>query len=428
MELRVGTATLVIVGAVLLGLVGLVLAQRRCLARERPVPEVPVPVVEVVALGISGSGKTVYLASLFHQLHVPADDRPYYLRADAEQRVGLSSVLREVSDASLPWPRGTLVGETRQFGFDCMARTPEGWVPVLRINYLDYAGEVLELASAQNLQALQDLESRVYQADAVIGMLDGRQLLRYLTGDAAGLAYVTAAIQPMVGLLVATRSPVYLVITKWDLVRGFGEPPGADDNQRLALVRHALFALPQLRGLIRTRDIVRLVPVSAVGPHFATLDAVTGGVTKRVDGRLEPMNVEVPLAAVVPDLLKRVAQSFSRQAGDSVNGQVRNLMRMSPAEWGSAVASVLTKPAGIAVRTALATVLGRPFSTELVGMMLEWMSKPFDRKSDEVEAFRSTAERQLYAVAQARIEVLEHFQKTMHVFEARMPESRLWLS
>jgi len=422
----------VVIGAVVLfgfgGPVLVLVRRRRARARAQPVPAVPVPAVEVVALGISGSGKTVYLASLFHELHVPADDRPFYLRTDAEQRVGLSSVLREVSDASLPWPRGTLVGETRQFGFDCMARTPDGWVPVLRINYLDYAGEVLELASAQNLQALKELEARVDQADAVIGMLDGRQLLRYLNGEAAGLAYVAAAIQPMIGLLVAARSPVYLVITKWDLVRGFGEPPDADDNERLELVRHALFTSAQLRGLIRTRDIVRLVPVSAVGPHFATLDAVTGGVAKRADGRLEPMNVQVPLAAVVPDLLKRFSYSFAQQAGDSVNGQVRNLMRMSPAEWGSAVASVLTKPAGVAVRTALATVLGRPFSTELVGMMLEWMGRPYERKSGEIDAFRGAAERQLYAVAQARIEVLEHFQKTMYVFEARLPASRLWLS
>jgi hypothetical protein len=80
------------------------------------------------------------------------------------------------------------------------------------------------------------------------------------------------------------------------------------------------------------------------------------------------------------------------------------------------------------VRTALTAVLGRPFSTELVGMMLEWMSKPYDRKSNEVAAFRGAAEQQLYAVAQARIEVLEYFQKTMYMFEARLPASRLWLS
>src|SRR5690349_4800016 len=119
-----GAVTMVTVAAALLGFVGFVLVRRRAPARPAPRSTLPVPAVDVVALGISGSGKTVYLASLFHELHVPADERPFYLRADVEQRAGLSSVLRELSDANLPWPRGTLTGETRQFGFDCMARTP----------------------------------------------------------------------------------------------------------------------------------------------------------------------------------------------------------------------------------------------------------------------------------------------------------------
>lgn len=421
----IGLVLLIGVGVVML--TGVVRARRRR-AGPPPAPAVPLPTVEVVALGISGSGKTVYLASLFHELHVPIDDRPYYLHADAEHRVSLSAVLREVSDANRPWPAGTMVGQTRRFTFDCLARTGQAWTPVLRISYLDYAGEVLELARGENLTALRELETSVERADAVLGMLDGRQLLRFLHGEPAGASYLAAAIQPMLGMMLATRSPIYLVITKWDIVRGFGEDDTADDNDRLELVRHALFTLPQLRGLVQTRNIVRLIPVSAVGPRFATLDPATGRIDKRADGRLEPVNVEVPLAAVVPDLLKRLALSFDLAAHASLNTQLRQLMKLSPAQWGGALASVLTKPAGAAVRTALSSVIGRPYGEELAGMLLEWMARPYRDKGSQVTAFRSEAEQRLAALSEARIGLLEHFQKTMYLFESKLPASRLWLS
>ncbi|MET7397756.1 hypothetical protein ABZS66_30135 [Dactylosporangium sp. NPDC005572] len=411
----------VIVVLAVAGAIVAVAVRRRRGGKEPVAPEVPVPTVEVVALGISGAGKTVFLAGLFHELHVPIDDRPYFLRTEAADRVRLSGVLRQVSDARQPWPAGTAVAQTRKYTFDCMARAMDEWVPVLRVRYLDYAGEVLEEALGDDGAALRELESEVDRADAVLGMLDGRQILRYLVGDPGGTAYLVAAIQPMIGMMVAGRSPIYLVLTKWDIVRGFGEPADADDNARLELVRHALFALPQLQGLVDVRNIVRLIPVSAVGPDFARFDPESGRIDKRQDGRFRPQHVEVPLAAVVPDLLKRFQQAFDRDAGASVNSQLRRVMRLSPGEWGGAVAEVLTKPAS----AALGAVIGRPFSTELVTFAMEWLSKPYRDKGEQVAAFRTEAQRRLAAVADARAVVVEHFQKTMYVFEAKLPASRL---
>src|SRR5204863_991451 len=97
------------------------------------------------------------------------------------------------SDPERPWPPGTAVGQSRRFSFDCLARTQDQWEPVLRINYLDYAGEVLEQTSGEDgAAALRDLEAHVKRADAVLGMLDGRRVLQYLNGAAAGRAYMSA--------------------------------------------------------------------------------------------------------------------------------------------------------------------------------------------------------------------------------------------
>jgi hypothetical protein len=230
----------------------------------------------------------------------------------------------------------------------------------------------------------------------------------------------------MLGITAATHCPIYLVITKWDIVRGFGEPENDGDNERLDRVRNALLSLPQLRGLVNMRSIVRLIPVSAVGPDFATFDVGSGRIDKRADGTLRPMNVEVPIAAVLPDLFRRVAATMDAQAHAGVDAQVRDMMRLSPLQWGSAVTQFLARPAGVAVRASLDLVLGREYGSKVVGLVLDWMGKPYRQQGQRVAAFRTEAERRLAEISQARIAVLEHFHKTMYVFEDRMPASRVW--
>ncbi len=404
-----------------------VVSRRRGRATQTAPPVVPVPTVELVALGVSGAGKTVYLASLFHELHVPHGDRPYFLTTSAEQRVALSGVLREVSDPTQPWPAGTAVGQTRTFGFDCLARSADEWTPVFRINYLDYAGELLE-HSRTDATALHELEGYLGRADAVLGMLDGRRIAQYLRGEPAGRTYLHATVQPMLGLMTTVRGAIYLVITKWDIVRDFGEPEGADDNTRLDHVRQALLALPQLSGLAQLRGIVRLIPVSAVGDDFARVNPATGAIEKRADGTFRPTNVEIPVAAVLPDLFRRIDAALGAQTSAALDAQVRGMMRLTPAQWGSGVAQFMARPAGMAVRAALDAVVGRPYSGELVGMLIDWLGEPYRQKGEQVATFRSAAERQAAAVSQGRVAVLEHFRKTMYLFEARLPGSRLWSS
>ena len=97
------------------------------------------PVFDVVALGPAGSGKTVFLSSLFHQLNYQSGDRAYHLETDAEQRIALASVHRDVSDTSCDWPDST--NGTREFAFDCVAVDGDGnRHTMLRVRCLDFAG------------------------------------------------------------------------------------------------------------------------------------------------------------------------------------------------------------------------------------------------------------------------------------------------
>jgi hypothetical protein len=386
--------------------------------------DAPPPTFNVVALGVAGSGKTVFLASMFHRLNVQQAGAPYFLEADAAQRVALSAVFNRLRNPDEPWPRGTRTGETREFTFDCASFHDGVKYRVLRINYLDYAGELLEQEQEAGSTALADLERRISNAHALLGMIDGYRMLQYLRGEPRGHEYVEASLQPMIGIMAAATCPIHLVLTKWDLVRGFGEPEDADDNTRLGLVRDALLENAQIRALAaghgRGPRIVRLIPVSAVGRKFATI-AASGEVVKRLDGELNPSNVETPLSAVLPDLFRQVQASLDASVQAEIAALMRSRMRLGPAGSVAALAKVLSIPAGI----VLETTLGRSYGQEVVGVFLDWIGRPFDEHASGVKRARDKAERQALTLQHVRAAVLNDFTTTVWRLEATLPASVL---
>jgi hypothetical protein len=389
----------------------------------RPFPELPSPTFKVVALGNSGSGKTVLLASLFYQFRA-RPGRPYYLDTDPATRVWLGGLLSTVVDPEQEWPGATNRAGTRTYMFNCVAQVSEEPTTAFAIEYVDYAGEIFELLGESDA-ALEDLVARVRAADALIGVLDGRRVLQFVRGEAQGRAYMIAKIAVMVQLMSQARCPMYLVISKWDVVRGFGEPALADDQARLDAVARALMTVDHIRDLVQSRNRVRLIPVSAVGPMFATVDESTGQINKRPDGTFAPFNVDVPIAAIVPDLFTRVRESLTTQVVGAIESEYQVRRRHTPEEVVGEVGALLLRPAGAALRASLDAVLNRPYSNELVVMMLDWMARPSRRKEAELAAFRNEAQRRAYQVWDARTAVLDDFQKIVGRLENELPASVL---
>jgi hypothetical protein len=415
-------------GMLAAGIVARVVAGRR---RRRPAEDpltAAAPTFRVVALGVSGSGKTVFLASMFHRLHVRSPGGTYYLETSAAQRVALSQVFRQVTDAGQPWPRGTHIGETREFTFDCVAFHDGAKHTLLHINYLDYAGELLEAEQEAGSHALADLEQRVTQAHALLGMIDGYRLRQYLRGEPDGHAYLRSAIQPMIGLMAAAVCPIHFIVTKWDVVRGFGEPPDAGEDERLRLVRDALVDGAQIDALAhgagRARRIVRLIPVSAVGTDFVRLDA-DGNSVKQPRAALRPANLELPLSAVIPDLFRQAEAALDRSVRDEITTRVRSRLRPTAAESLTAVARLLAVPAGVIAGTTLHLSVGRGYSDEVVGMFLDWLGRPLADRSEAVAQARTAAEQQATLVRQLRAEVLAEFDTTVSRLDALLPAARL---
>ena len=313
---------LMIIPLVLAVVVKLATAWRERRRTRKPASAAPArelyepPTFDVIALGAKSSGKTVFLSSMFHKLNFQAPGRSYYLETDPQQRIALARTYSNVSDTAKPWPPGTRTGETREFVFDCVGVDEHNAKhTVLQLRCLDYAGEALEYEQEAGSTVLDDLAERIQRAHALLGMIDGHRVLQLLRNEPAGHDYFERSLRPMLGFMHGASCPIHLVLTKWDLLRDNAPASSGDDEALLDAVIAALMRYDHIKALVYVHSrnqIVRLIPVSAVGSAFAHLDP-EGKVVKRPDGELRPTNVEVPLCAVLPDLL---------QAGRDVAGPV----------------------------------------------------------------------------------------------------------
>lgn len=378
---------------------------------RRP-PEYKPPTFRIVALGASGSGKTVFLSSLFHELNYLKPGRSYYLDImDAQQRIALGSIYGQVSDTSRDWPSATRTGETREFLFDCIAVDEEdGRHTLLHMSYLDYAGELLEVEQEPGSGALMDLDRRIKGAHALVAMIDGYRVRQLLRGERVGRDYFQRKLRPMFGFIQSARCPIHLVITKWDLVRDFGEPQDADDQLRLDRVIEALLRYEYIKALVYVhsrRQVVRLIPVSAVGQNFAQLNA-EGYVSKLPDGELRPMNVVVPLCAVLPDLFTQVERSLDDAAQRELQSALRRRLR---SDMVAIVAQLLRRAAG--------QILLPPLGADAAELLAGMLAPPRARKGEPPAKSEIATRQRMSGI------VMDDFKRTVLKLEALLPQSEL---
>jgi hypothetical protein len=362
---------------------------------------------------------------MFHELDHRSQRRPYYLDTSAEQRIQLSEIYSSVSDLSKPFPLATRVGDMREFVFDCVAVDDDSGAraPVLRVAYLDYAGEVLERAQEGGSTSLADLAAAMESADSLLGIIDGYRVWQLLRGIPAGETHFRNTLRPLFGFMARASCPIEFVLTKWDLVRDFGESQDADDQQRLDRVIEALMRFEHFSSLVQehsSRQVVRLIPVSAVGRDFAQI--VDGRVSKRQGGILRPYNVEAPFSAVLPDLFKQVEATLDTGALNGLREEGRKALR---AHRLDAIALALARPAVVAAQALLTATYGVPFSERLTTSYLQWMSAPVDVTARELEKQRDAATREFAQLQHLRALVMADFDRTVLRLEAALPQSEL---
>ena len=78
--------------------------------------------IRIMVLGMSGAGKTVYLASLYQKLSVQREG--YALTTDASISARLNKAYNRVRDPALEWPSGTRSVDYVDVPFDCVINNP----------------------------------------------------------------------------------------------------------------------------------------------------------------------------------------------------------------------------------------------------------------------------------------------------------------
>ncbi|MDM9380809.1 hypothetical protein QUB80_08840 [Chlorogloeopsis sp. ULAP01] len=256
----------------------------------------------IMTLGPSGSGKTVFLASLFKQLSTQGEYGFFLDVEDSLQRKLLNTYYTEIITGET-WPKGTQ--EIKDWTFTCCVKTKDLSVhQACQFIYKDYPGKMLsEIAADESAEFNIDFQSEIDEADAVLAILDGQQILSLLKGSDDKLLqiWLQKELPNMLYLIQKCKKiPVHFIISKWDLIDNQGGFDLSDVRYRL------LRKVPEFKNVVKQRNDancpVRLIPVSSVGMNFAIFQ--DGEMKKSTDTTPQPFQVEVPLSCVLIDGLQ----------------------------------------------------------------------------------------------------------------------------
>lgn len=270
----------------------------------------------VVVLGLSGSGKTVYLASMYKRLQV---NGPIGFFLDIEDYTGKNRLVKTYSQVAAvdePWPPGTVYGEVSEWNFKCRVQLPNlKKFTACEFTYLDYAGGRIDnTTQASDPSFINKLKN----ADAILGLLDGEKVLdlmrggeNYLDLELKYLPYIIPDMQRP-----GVNNPVHFVISKWDLL---------EDQFSLGQVREKLLQIDIFKQLVQNRikagSQVRLIPVSALGKGFAVPEIGPDKklIMKKVKEAVpDPFQVEMPIACILPDIIRLKLNEIKTQKAEEI--------------------------------------------------------------------------------------------------------------
>jgi hypothetical protein len=252
---------------------------------------------KIITLGASGSGKTVFLSSMFKALGIQADHGFYLQVKDSRQKKLLNAIYTEIIAGEI-WPKGTRYSEISEWSYICRVKNPKTleYYDACEFVYFDYAGGRLTDINEEDTE----FKNIIKQSDAILGLLDGKKIYDLMNNNKQS-DVDSLLIKDLPGIIKwmsYSQVPIHFVISKWDLLEA---------KFSLQQIRDRLLEIPEFQMLIYQRNQanspVRLIPVSSVGSNFATL-APDGSMEKIPGAVPKPFQVEVPISCVFPDRIK----------------------------------------------------------------------------------------------------------------------------
>jgi hypothetical protein len=372
-----------------------------------------VPKRSVVALGASGSGKTVFLASMASKLAVQSRDIGFFLSVPLAERRLLAQKFEEVA-YELEWPPGTR--EVSEWHFTCsvFALNSETF-PTFEFTYVDYAGGLLTDVVEDNERA-KELEDRADSADALLAIIDGHKL--YAEMDSSIVAPPGTSLWRDLSNFISTMAqqgstPIHFIISKWDLLH---------EKYSLREVRERLMEFESFANLVQGRGDrntpIRLIPVSSVGMDFAELQ--DGTMRKIPNAVPKPFQVEMPISHVVLDEMKAHIRELKRKEAELKEEGTEN-----PPESGlfAALRRLLEQ-------MRRKKVLGNyefigDILSEVVEYLESWQHEVSVRNMEQLQRDRDEALRQVKDEQTAMESTMKSFMFLMDKLSRDFPESDL---
>jgi hypothetical protein len=128
----------------------------------------PTRVYRVFVLGAPGSGKTVFLASLYAHLVVQNEQNKFALETVwTKQKEFLLKTFEQIKNPAKSWPPGTRTDQ--EFKFNCVHHSKNGLFSLFQMIFLDYPGGFIY----NKVDAGFDIERETQKADSILVLIDG---------------------------------------------------------------------------------------------------------------------------------------------------------------------------------------------------------------------------------------------------------------
>ncbi|MBW7968879.1 hypothetical protein [Bradyrhizobium sp. BR 10289] len=273
-----------------------------------------IPVFQVFVLGTRGAGKTVFLSSLYNLLSVQDARNKFHLECDVESRIQLMDTYQCIANPHRGWPDGT--SKTVEYVFSCIHRKA-GSKPLelFKFRYFDFPGGYI--TSSTKPEEVKFILNQAKAAHSVLVLLDGLKIKNLLDN----VPFVPAGrddtslwqdLDMMKDILQQCEGkPIHFAVTKADLL--------SKSKHSLSKIRELLMSHRGFRSFVSFQSIggaVHLLPVSAVGAHFASIDPKTKQMIKNPNAHVSPFNVDLSLTFTIVDFLNQVATDLLKDLSD----------------------------------------------------------------------------------------------------------------
>lgn len=265
---------------------------------------------QFTALGLSGSGKTCFMAGMYYKMTGGVSG--YTLKADDDDSVSLTAYYEQMENADMGadrFPGGT--NQSTDYAFELQY----GYKTLEKFRWIDYAGGTLKSKNSGDAEEYQKLKDDISKSEMLYIFVDGAlfqdEELEYASTDSEKIDLLTDVVMSssarqinhFLSEYTSERHklpPIAIVITKYDLaVKALGKASGAENMEMLYKIIHRafnpLFPDPSMYvGDDGHTSIVGIIPVS-LGMKISE---------NNYSGRLRPINMHLPAYVGIWFMLK----------------------------------------------------------------------------------------------------------------------------